>query len=127
MFRNGLLGWGLALALAIAAGIGCAYAQLPLRVPGTMTWPGLSGDDIDRMSAAAARLYEGRSIGTVERWRNPDTGNAGSVTLTRSFEQGGMPCRELAYEARIKGNAGNPERYTLNWCKTPEGRWGMAQ
>src|SRR5262249_9108158 len=56
-------------------------------------------DDIDRMEAAAARLYEGRSIGTIERWRNPDTKTSilcrGSNQTWRArpvVDQGSRPC-----------------------------------
>jgi hypothetical protein len=47
-----------------------------------LSWPGLTQDDIERMNAAGARLYEGRSIGTVERWRSPDSKDAGEVKLS---------------------------------------------
>ena len=53
---------------SVAANV--SLAQLFL--PNAVAWPGLTQDSLDRMNAAAARLYEGRSIGTVERWRNPE-------------------------------------------------------
>ena len=71
------LNTALALLLAAASSAGAVqFATGP-----SVLWPGLSQDDVDRMQAAAARLYEGRSIGTVERWRNPDSKDAGEVKL----------------------------------------------
>jgi hypothetical protein len=58
-----------------------------------LAWPGLTSDDVDRMYAAAARPYEGGAIGNVERWRNPDSKNAGKIKLVRSFTANGLPRR----------------------------------
>jgi surface antigen len=87
------------------------------------SWASLTKDDIDRMNMAAARLYEGHSIGTVERWRNPDTGNAGSVQLAGKFEAKGMSCWRLDYAVRTIDAKDHPTRYVVNWCKSPAGEW----
>ena len=79
-----------ALALLLACPTRVIAAGTPSIVP-EIAWPGLPQDDLERMEAAAARLYEGRSIGTIERWRSPDTKNAGEVKLLRSFDSHGMP------------------------------------
>jgi surface antigen len=93
----------------------------------SLAWPGLSQDDVDRMNAAAARLYEGRSIGTIERWRNPDSRDAGEVKLVRSFESHGMPCRTLDYTIRFEGRQNSAEHYVLNWCKVEDGSWKLVE
>ncbi len=88
--------------------------------------PTIDQQSLDRMGAAAARLYEGRSIGTVERWRNPDTGDAGSVKLMAKPVLKGMPCRRIAYTTRPE-NADRPQaHYTLTWCKTASGEWKIV-
>jgi len=92
-----------------------------------LAWPGLTRDDVDRMHAAAARLYEGRSIGTVERWRNPDTKTAGEIKLVRSFESHKMQCRRLDYTIRFEVVRDAPREYILNWCKLPEGEWKIVE
>jgi surface antigen len=90
-------------------------------------WPKLSPDELDRMQAAAARLYEGRSIGSVERWRSPETRNAGSIKLNRSYESQGMPCRALDYRIRLRQGDNSPDHYTINWCKTAGGDWKIVE
>ncbi|MEJ0018956.1 MAG: hypothetical protein WDN25_20825 [Acetobacteraceae bacterium] len=109
--------------LAVAAG--AAEAQLPL--PSGLAWPGLTQDNLDRMHAAAARLYEGRSIGTVERWRNPTTNDAGEVTLVRSFDAHGMPCRTLDYTIRFETARNSPTHYLINWCRIQGGEWKIVE
>ena len=113
-------------ALAIAAGPR-AHAQIAPLLPLEQTLPGLTADDLGQMNAAAAKLYEGRSIGTVERWRNPDSENAGSVTLTASFVSDGMPCRAIVYNIRFKQSGGRLDHYKVNWCRTGDGRWKVVE
>jgi hypothetical protein len=114
------------LAVNVAAGLlftltaSVSLAQAPL-VSNDVAWPGLTQDDIDRMHAAAARLYEGHSIGTVERWRSPDSRDAGEIKLIRSFNANGMPCRTLAYTIRFEVVRDNPSQYVVNWCKVQGG------
>jgi surface antigen len=104
---------------------GLAVAQTLIN--SDVAWPGLSHDDIDRMHAAASRLYEGRSIGTIERWRSPDSKNAGEVKLVRSFDAYQMPCRRLDYTIRFDSVRDRPSHYVVNWCKIPEGDWKIVE
>jgi surface antigen len=113
----------LALLIATASSSGAIqFASGP-----TLAWPGLPQDDVDRMHSAAARLYEGRSIGTVERWRNPDSKDAGEVKLIRSFESHGMPCRTIDYTIRFQSRRDSPDHYVLNWCRVEEGSWKLVE
>ena len=90
-------------------------------------WPGLPQDDVNRMTAAAARLYEGRSIGTIERWRSPDSKNAGEVKLTRSFATHGMPCRTVDYTIRFNEQRNQLDHYVLTWCKVGDEGWKIVE
>ena len=56
--------------------------------------PKLAQDDIARMHAAAARLYEGQSrpAGSSERWSSADSNDDGEVKLVHSFNVNGIPC-----------------------------------
>ncbi len=116
----------LGLLLAAAASGRAAAQPLPVGIP-SLAWPGLTQGDIDRAHAAAARLYEGRSIGTVERWRNPDTGDAGEVTLVQSFETHGMPCRTINYTVAFATVRNTLDHYTVNWCQVPGGAWKIVE
>jgi surface antigen len=114
-----------ALALAAPAKAQMAYQFLG---PGPgIGMSGLTGDDIARMNAASARLYEGRSIGDVERWRSPASADAGEVTMTRGFDWRGMQCRTLDYTIRIENKRERAEHQTLNWCRLPDGTWRIVE
>ena len=92
-----------------------------------ISWPELPQADLDRMNAAAARLYEGRSIGTVERWRDPDTRDAGEVKLLHSFDEHGMPCRTIDYTIRFDKRRNRPDHYVVNWCRVSDGSWKIVE
>jgi len=106
--------------MAGAAAVQIAQVYLP-----PLPWSGLSQDDLNRMHAAAARLYEGRSIGTVERWRNPDSKDAGTVTLLRRFEAKGMPCAQVEYKILLAATQ-EQRHYTLDWCKISNAEWKIV-
>ncbi len=114
---------GLLLPLIVAD---VSQAQLPLP-NAELAWPGLSQDNLQRMNAAAARLYEGRSIGTIERWRNPDSKDAGEVKLTRKFDSHGMPCRTIDYVIRFQTARDDPTHYVVNWCRVQGGEWKIVE
>lgn len=114
-----------AFGVLIASTSGAVLAQ-----PGsplTLSWPGLTTDDVNRMHDAAARLYEGRSIGTIERWRSPDSKDTGEVKLIRSFDAHGMPCRTIDYTVRFEVMRNSPDHYVLNWCRVPGDTWKIVQ
>lgn len=118
-------------ALSLAVGLLASIANLPVSAQtllnNVVAWPGLTQDDIQRMEAAAARLYENTSIGTVERWRNPDTRTAGEVSLVHSFEINKMPCRTIDYKVRFDSVRHLPTHYSMNWCKVPDGSWKIVE
>jgi hypothetical protein len=99
---------------------------LPVPTPINPIWPGVPPDDVERMHSAAARLYESRSIGTIERWRNPDTKDAGEVQLIRSFLAKGMPCRTISYTIRYASSPNRLDRHLVDWCHVHEDGWQIV-
>lgn len=94
---------------------------------GAFGGPIASKDDIVRMHAAAARLYEGHAVGSVERWRSPTSKNTGYVTLTRRFEAKHMPCRTIVYTTRYHADQAHLRRFTYNWCQVSTGVWKIFE
>ena len=119
--RIWLLGPALAL-LASTSGVVGVELSLP-----NLGWPGLTADDLVRMHAAAVRLYEGKPVGTIEQWENPDTNDSGEVGLIRTFEGHGMPCRTIEYRVQFGGSGNNPDHFVINWCRMLDGSWKIAE
>jgi surface antigen len=53
------------------------------------------------------------------RWENPKTRARGDVTVLRSFESKGLPCKEVQLHNEAQGRKGGGK---LNLCKV-EGKW----
>ena len=53
---------------------------------------------------------------------DPESGNYGTVTLTRQHAYKGLPCRRWQHDIRIK-TVGDPFRFIVDRCKVPDGSW----
>lgn len=117
--------FGLTIAVALTLCAMPASAQLTPLLP-DRHWPGLTADDLNRVHDAELRLFEGRSIGTIERWRNPDTGDAGEIELMRKYDVKGSPCRRVSYRVRFAEEPTELQHFVLNWCRQPSGDWKIV-
>ena len=80
-------------------------------------------DDRDkRMAAEAAQLaFEQGRTGQAVTWRNPDSGNSGSITPTQTYQiAGGQYCRRYTQDLTIGG-----EKHETHGtaCRQPDGTW----
>ncbi|MBB53881.1 MAG: hypothetical protein CMF67_05855 [Magnetovibrio sp.] len=65
-------------------------------------------------------LEHGRT-GSTSSWRNPDSGNSGTVTLTQTFQKAdGQYCREFEQTVYVDGKK---EAATGRACRAPDGSW----
>ena len=125
-FRQTCIAAAVLAALSASVSIMALAQPVPVPVP-TPSLPGIPPDDAERMHAAAARLYEGRSISTIERWRSPDTQDAGEVQLIRNFSAKGMPCRTIRYTIRHGDDPNRLHQYVVNWCRVSGDTWKIVE
>lgn len=83
---------------------------------------GRSMAETDRLKAAHA--LESVHTGVPARWVNPDNGNRYEVVPTRTFEQGGQPCRDYTMDAVISGAR---QKVTGTACRQADGVWRATQ
>jgi hypothetical protein len=117
-------------ALIIAAALLCIIPPSVAAPPPplfSLTWPGLTGGDIERMGTASQQILQTASGDIVVQWQNPDSNHAGAVRLIRSFDAHGMPCRTLNYTIRYEELGDSPDHYVVNWCRLPEGEWKIVE
>lgn len=103
-------------------------------VIGGMIVGGLIGGAIgNRMDAADRReanratysALESAPSGQTASWRNPDSGNSGTTTPTRTYQaQSGKYCRE--YEQTITIGGETQAAYGTA-CRQPDGKWRVVQ
>ncbi|MDR6292156.1 MULTISPECIES: RT0821/Lpp0805 family surface protein [Inquilinus] len=92
-------------------------------------WLGNSvGSSLDRSDQLYAertynQAFEGTRSGTESSWRNPDSGNYGTVTPTRTYQNAGRDCREFTQTIYIQGRA---QTGTGTACRNGDGTWAIV-
>ncbi|WP_420403589.1 RT0821/Lpp0805 family surface protein [Nisaea sp.] len=84
---------------------------------------GKSLDNADKaaMAQSTQRSLESNPVGVSTSWSNPDSGNSGTVTPTRTYQaSGGQYCREYTQTVQVGGNS--EEAYGTA-CRQPDGTW----
>ena len=106
-------GWG--TALAMTAGV-VGGARLGQRLGQRLD----KADQFEQQQAAG-RAFEGAPSGQPVPWSNPDSGNSGEVTPTRTYQRAdGTYCREFASKVVIEGQS---ETVYGTACRNPDGTW----
>jgi len=119
-----LLGGAVGVGIAAAAGGGTG-AMLGAGLGG-MLIGGLIGNRLDardkRMaSEAAQKAFESNRAGQASVWSNPDTGNSGTITPTRTTQlANGQYCREYKQTITVGGQTENAYGTA---CRQPDGSW----
>jgi surface antigen len=73
---------------------------------------------------AAQNSFENSRTGTQSTWRNPDSGNSGSITPTRTYESSsGRYCREYQQTVTVGGET--QDAYGTA-CRQPDGSWQVV-
>ena len=70
------------------------------------------GASLDKLYAGRTRqaALETRPSGVPSRWHNPETGNAGAITLIRTYRSaGGIYCREYQLTLTTGGRTGQAQ------------------
>jgi len=114
--------------------IASAFDANTAGILGGMIAGGLIGGAIgNRMDAADRReadratysALESAPSGTSNSWRNPDSGNSGTTTPTRTYQaQNGEYCRE--YEQTVTIGDETQSAYGTA-CRQPDGKWRFVQ
>jgi surface antigen len=122
------------LGSVIGAGAGAGIAALAGGGPGAIVGAGLGGaliggfignrlDARDKRMAtqAAQQAFENNQAGQPSVWQNPDSGNSGSITPTRTYQlANGQYCRE--YQQTIVVGGERNQAYGTA-CRQPDGTW----
>jgi surface antigen len=87
---------------------------------------GQSLDRADRlaMEQTTQNTLEESPSGTTVNWSNPDSGNSGTVTPTKTYQtSAGNYCREFTQTVQIGGRS--EEAYGTA-CRQPDGSWKVV-
>ena len=107
----------------VGSGSGRTAAIIAGTVAGAMIG-GSIGRNMDASDRAKAQnAVEYNRSNEPSSWRNPDTGNAYTVTPTRTYQSNNQSCREYTTEAVIDGRR---ETVVGNACRQPDGSWAAV-
>jgi surface antigen len=89
---------------------------------------GAIGENIDAqdrklMEQNAQRALENAPAGTTVAWKNPDNGNTGNFTPTRTYQEQGNYCREYTQTVMV---GGKEQKAYGKACRMPDGSWQIA-
>lgn len=121
---GGMLGAAGGGLIAAAAGGGAAGIIGGVLIGGLVG--GAIGNSLDQKDKemarqAANRAFEHGRSGERSVWRNPDSGNSGSITPTRTYQAaGGGYCREYQQDITIGGER---QKSYGTACRQPDGSW----
>ncbi len=122
---------GSLLGAGAGAGIAAAAGGSPAWIVGSALMGGLAGgyighrlDDRDKQMAtqAATQAFNDNRNGQESVWNNPSSGNSGSVTPTRTFQQNGQYCREYKQTITV---GGQPQTAYGTACRQADGTWSI--
>jgi surface antigen len=91
---------------------------------------GAIGDALDQRDKELAyqqqqSALESSGVGQTSTWQNPDSGNSGTYTPTRTYQNSqGQPCREFQQTIQV---AGNSEEGFGTACRQSDGTWKITQ
>jgi surface antigen len=119
---------GAAVGGLIAAAAGGGGAGIAAGVIGGALLGGLVGNLLDsrdkKMAADSAhRALESTPSGHTVAWNNPDSGHSGTVTPVRTYQSGGIYCREYQQTVTI---GGKQEQSYGTACRQPDGSWKVT-
>jgi surface antigen len=126
-----LLGAG--LGALIGSNVGSGKGQLTAVALGALVgaWAGSEvGKSLDRADRAfaeknAQESLEYAKLGQKQAWSNPDSGNSGTFTPTRTYKiENNQDCREFITTIYVSGKE---ETATGRACRNKDGTWKIVQ
>ena len=117
---------GAAVGGGIAAIAGGNPAAIAISVVGGALIGGFIGHQMDQKDKliaeqTAAKALESNRTGQSSGWKNPDSGNSGTITPTKTYQSGsGQYCREYRQEVII---GGEKQQAYGTACRQPDGTW----
>jgi outer membrane surface antigen len=86
----------------------------------------LTQADMDTIRGTLAQQIHNKRPGTSASWKNPNSGNSGSITLLNAFARQGRRCEQIEYRLHPPQQAMPSDRFVLTSCVQQDGSWKLA-
>lgn len=104
--------------------VGIAAGTLLGAMLGKSIGASLDKADMQYLHQTSQSTLESAPTGKAASWSNPDTGNSGTITPTKTYQQAGAYCREYRQTVNVGGK--QQEAYG-NACRQPDGTWKIQE
>jgi len=105
--------------------VGTAVGAIAGAMIGQQIGKSLDKADQQEMQRTAQYSLENARVDETTTWRNPDSGNSGSITPTKTYQsEGGQYCREYRQTVVIDGKE---EQAYGTACRQPDGTWKIVK
>lgn len=91
---------------------------------GSETGKKLDEADKNKAQQTAQNTLEHNQTGQSSSWHNPDSGNSGTYTPTKTYKDNGKDCREFESTIVVDGKT---EPATGRACREEDGTWKIVQ
>jgi surface antigen len=78
-------------------------------------------EDLRIFVATSDKALDEAPVGQTLNWENPKTQHHGNITVLKSYESKGRPCKDLRVRNEADGRKGDNQ---LSWCKV-DGKWRL--
>jgi surface antigen len=104
--------------------VGVAAGTLLGAYLGNQVGASLDKADLQAYNNTSQTALESQRDGQASTWRNPNTGNYGTVTPVRTYADNGTNCREYQQTITVGGKT---EKGYGTACRQPDGSWKITQ
>ncbi len=80
-------------------------------------------NDMQYYNQTSQQALESAPVGRAQTWKNPDTGNYGTITPTKTYRESGQYCREYQQTITVGGQT---KRGFGHACRQPDGSWEVV-
>ncbi len=104
--------------------VGIAMGTLLGAAIGSSIGASLDKADMGYYHQTSQNALENAPIGQTTSWSNPDNGNSGTVTPTKTFQSEGTYCREYNQTVNV---GGKQQQAYGTACRQPDGSWKIKE
>jgi surface antigen len=86
----------------------------------------LTRADLDLIQQTLAQKIHGKPAGTKASWKDPSSGNSGTITLLKVIAQHGQRCEQIKYRNYPPETWRPSDHFVLTSCRQPDGSWKLS-
>jgi surface antigen len=112
------------LLISIISAPAVTQAQFGGMFGGRLETPVFTTEDRQIITEMAVNMLNADPDGSTRPRTNPKSGGSGNLSVIRSYEHNGLPCRDMELDKRTGDRKG---RWAWRMCRIKDGAWKIAE